>query len=65
MSGILNGFGTLGGMPVSLFLTYHKIQAMIIRGSLAAIFFLTDAYAFGLSYFGGIVDLTVFIEHFH
>ena len=58
VSGIVNGFGTLGGMPVSLFLLITKVKPIVIRGSLAAIFFLTDIYAFGLSYFGGIVDLT-------
>jgi uncharacterized membrane protein YfcA len=59
VSGIVNGFGTLGGMPVSLFLLVTRVKPMVIRGSLAAIFFLTDIYAFGLSYLGGIVDLTV------
>jgi len=60
VSGVVNGLGTLGGMPVSLFLLITRVKPMIIRGSLAAIFFLTDIYAFGLSYLGGIVDLTVF-----
>ena len=59
ISGIINGLGTLGGMPISLFLLITRVKPIIIRGSLAAIFFLTDIYAFGLSYFGGIVDLTV------
>ena len=58
VSGVVNGLGTLGGMPVSLFLLITRVKPMIIRGSLAAIFFLTDIYAFGLSYLGGIVDLT-------
>jgi hypothetical protein len=30
----------------------------VIRGSLAALFFLTDVYAFILSFFAGIVDMT-------
>ena len=58
ISGILNGLTTLGGMPVALFLLATSIQPAIIRGSLAALFFLTDIYAFVLSFFAGIVDLT-------
>ena len=58
ISGALNGLTTLGGMPVALFLLVTSIQPAVIRGSLAALFFLTDVYAFILSYFGGIVDMT-------
>ena len=58
ISGTLNGLTTLGGMPVALFLLITSIQPAVIRGSLAALFFLTDIYAFVLSYFGGIVDMT-------
>ena len=58
VSGTLNGLTTLGGMPVALFLLVTSIQSAIIRGSLAALFFLTDIYAFTLSFFAGIVDLT-------
>jgi uncharacterized membrane protein YfcA len=58
ISGTLNGLTTLGGMPVALFLLIISIQPAVIRGSLAALFFLTDIYAFILSYFGGIVDMT-------
>ena len=58
VSGILNGLTTLGGMPVALFLLVTSIQPAIIRGSLAALFFLTDTYAFALSFFAGIVDMT-------
>ena len=57
-SGTLNGLTTLGGMPVAIFLLATSIQPVIIRGSLAALFFLTDSYAFGLSFFAGIVDIT-------
>ena len=57
ISGTLNGLTTLGGMPVALFLLVTSIQPAVIRGSLAALFFLTDVYAFVLSFFGGIVDL--------
>jgi len=58
ISGTLNGFTTLGGMPVALFLLIINIQPALIRGSLAALFFLTDIYAFVLSFFSGIVDMT-------
>lgn len=58
ISGTLNGLTTLGGMPVALFLLTTNIQPAIIRGSLAALFFLTDIYAFTLSFFAGIVDMT-------
>ena len=58
ISGTLNGLSTLGGLPVALLLLITSIQPAIIRGSLAALFFLTDAYAFTLSFFGGIVDMT-------
>jgi len=58
IAGTINGFSLLGGMPVALFLLVTKIKPTIIRGSLAALFFLTDTYAFVLSFFGGIVDMT-------
>jgi len=58
ISGTLNGLTTLGGMPVALFLLVTSIQPAIIRGSLVALFFLTDIYAFVLSFFAGIVDMT-------
>ena len=58
VSGTLNGLTTLGGMPVALFLLITSIQPSVIRGSLAALFFLTDIYAFILSFFAGIVDMT-------
>jgi uncharacterized protein len=58
VSGTLNGLTTLGGMPVALFLLITSIQPAVIRGSLAALFFLTDIYAFILSFFAEIVDMT-------
>jgi len=58
ISGTLNGLTTLGGMPVALFLLVTSIQPAVIRGSLAALFFLTDIYAFVLSFVAGIVDVT-------
>ena len=54
------GLGTLGGMPISLFLLITRVKPIIIRGSLAAIFFIADSYVFSLSSFVGIVDSTVF-----
>ncbi len=64
ISGIVNGFSTLGGLPVALFLLITSIQPAIIRGSLAALFFLTDIYAFILSFFGGIIDMTTIFRVF-
>ncbi len=58
IAGTVNGLALLGGMPVALFLLVTNIQPVIIRGSLAALFFLTDTYAFVLSFFAGIVDIT-------
>ena len=58
ISGTLNGLTTLGGMPVALFLLVTSIQPAVIRGSLTALFFLTDIYAFVLSSVAGIVDIT-------
>jgi len=58
ISGTLNGLTTLGGMPVALFLLVTSVQPAVIRGSLAALFFLTDIYAFVLSSVAGIVDIT-------
>ena len=58
ISGTLNGLTTLGGMPVALFLLVTSTQPAVIRGSLAALFFLTDIYAFVLSSVAGIVDIT-------
>ena len=57
IAGTINGLSLLGGMPVALYLLVINIQPAIIRGSLAALFFLTDTYAFILSYFAGIVDM--------
>jgi len=57
ISGVVNGFSTLGGLPVALFLLVTSIQPAVIRGSLVALFFLTDIYAFTLSFFSGIIDM--------
>jgi uncharacterized protein len=58
ISGTMNGFATLGGLPITLFLLITSVQPAVIRGSLAALFFLTDIYAFTLSFFTGIVNMT-------
>ena len=60
VSGIINGLGTLGGMPISLFLLITKVKPIVIRGSLAAIFFIADAYVLNLSFYVGIVEPIVF-----
>ena len=60
ISGIINGLGTLGGMPISLFLLITRVKPIIIRGSLAAIFFFADTYVLGLSFNAGIVEPIVF-----
>ena len=57
-SGALNGLTTLGGMPAALFLLIACIQPAVIRGTLTALFFFTDIYAFILSFFVDIVDMT-------
>jgi uncharacterized membrane protein YfcA len=54
VSGIINGLGTLGGMPVSLFLLITRVKPIVIRGSLA------DIYVFNLSFYVGIVEPIVF-----
>ena len=60
ISGIINGLGTLGGMPISLFLLITRVKPIVIRGSLAAIFFIADIYVFNLSLYVGIVEPIVF-----
>ncbi|MDC0240662.1 sulfite exporter TauE/SafE family protein, partial [Candidatus Pelagibacter sp.] len=60
ISGIINGLGTLGGMPISLFLLITKVKPIVIRGSLAAIFFIADAYVLNISFYVGIVEPIVF-----
>lgn len=59
ISGISNGIGTLGGLPVALYLLLISTKSVSIRASLAALFFFTDTYAFTISYFTGIVDKTI------
>ena len=47
-------------MPISLFLLVTKVKPIVIRGSLAAIFFIADAYVLNLSFYVGIVEPVVF-----
>jgi len=60
VSGIINGLGTLGGMPISLFLLIIRVKPIVIRGSLAAIFFIADVYVLNLSFYVGIIEPIVF-----
>ena len=62
ISGMINGLSTLGGMPISLFLLITRVKPIVIRGSLAAIFFIADAYVFNLSFYAGIVNSMVFFR---
>tara|TARA_B100001287_G_scaffold265128_1_gene257707 strand:+ start:381 stop:779 length:399 start_codon:yes stop_codon:yes gene_type:complete len=57
-SGALNSLTTLGGMPAALFLLVIFVKPAVIRGTLTALFFFTDIYAFVLSFFADIVDMT-------
>ena len=57
-SGTLNSLTTLGGMPAALFLLVIFVKPAVIRGTLTALFFFTDIYAFVLSFFADIVDMT-------
>ena len=56
-AGAVNGLSTLGGLPCALFLLAVGIESQIIRGTLAALFFLTDAYALIIAFFFEIIDL--------
>ena len=49
-AGAVNGFGTLAGLPIALYLMIIAAEPAVIRASLAALFFFTDTYAliFGL-----------------
>ncbi len=51
ISGTLNGLTTLGGMPVALFLLVTSIQPVIIRASLAALFFFYRYLRFHFKFF--------------
>ena len=60
IAGGVNGFGTLAGLPIALYLLIIVAEPAVIRASLAALFFFTDFYALILSYFNDILNLAVF-----
>ena len=55
----MNGFGTLAGLPIALYLLIIAAEPAVIRASLAALFFFTDLYAIILSYFNDILEFKV------
>tara|TARA_B100001939_G_scaffold342828_2_gene354514 strand:- start:153 stop:908 length:756 start_codon:yes stop_codon:yes gene_type:complete len=59
IAGTVNGFGTLAGLPIALYLLIIVAEPAVIRASLAALFFFTDFYALLLSFFNDILNLTV------
>ena len=56
IAGTVNGFGTLAGLPIALYLLIIAAEPAVIRASLAALFFFTDMYALILGYFNEIVN---------
>ena len=59
IAGTVNGFGTLAGLPIALYLLIIAAEPAVIRASLAALFFFTDLYALVLSYFNNILDIKI------
>ena len=59
IAGTVNGFGTLAGLPIALYLLIIAAEPAVIRASLAALFFFTDLYALFLAYFNDILNYTV------
>ncbi len=59
IAGTVNGFGTLAGLPIALYLLIIAAEPAVIRASLAALFFFTDLYALVLSYFSNILDIKI------
>ena len=60
IAGIVNGFGTLAGLPIALYFLIIAAEPAVIRASLAALFFFTDFYALLLAYFKDILDYKIF-----
>ena len=58
-AGTVNGFGTLAGLPIALYLLIIAAEPAVIRASLAALFFFTDLYALLLAYFKDILDYKI------
>ena len=59
VAGIVNGFGTLAGLPIALYFLIIAAEPAVIRASLAALFFFTDFYALILAYFNNILKFEV------
>ena len=59
VAGTVNGFGTLAGLPIALYLLIIAAEPAVIRASLAALFFFTDGYALFLGYFNEIINIKV------
>ena len=59
VAGTVNGFGTLAGLPIALYLLIIAAEPAVIRASLAALFFFTDLYALLLAYFKEILDYKI------
>ena len=59
VAGIVNGFGTLAGLPIALYFLIIAAEPAVIRASLAALFFFTDFYALILAYFNNILKYEV------
>ena len=59
VAGIVNGFGTLAGLPIALYFLIIVAEPAVIRASLAALFFFTDFYALILAYFNNILKFEV------
>jgi len=59
-AGTVNGFGTLAGLPIALYFLIIAAEPVVIRASLAALFFFTDFYALILAYFNNILNDIIF-----
>ena len=59
-AGTVNGFGTLAGLPIALYFLVIAAEPVVIRASLAALFFFTDLYALILAYFNNILNDIIF-----
>tara|TARA_B100001121_G_C18508391_1_gene535426 strand:+ start:79 stop:834 length:756 start_codon:yes stop_codon:yes gene_type:complete len=62
IAGTVNGFGTLAGLPIALYFLIIAAEPAVIRASLAALFFFTDAYALILGYFSDILNFKVVLR---
>ena len=62
VAGTVNGFGTLAGLPIALYLLIIAAEPAVIRASLAALFFFTDLYALFLAYFENILNYKLILR---